>query len=107
MRDKWALIDDIRELNCDYTARNARDGLKMMTDHFDEIGTLCLDHDLGDEEEPTGFDVLKRLFFNNLVPDHVQLVTSNPVGRANMANLLEDNGYESSDGINFLRTQFL
>ena len=102
-KTKWAIIDDIRELNCDFIAKDARAGIKMMTDHFDEIGTLCMDHDLGDAEEMNGYEVLKFLMLKGLVPDHVQMVTSNPVGRTNMANLLIAEGYETVDGINFLR----
>lgn len=104
MKDKWAIIDDIRELNCDFIAKNGRDGLQMMTEHFDEIRVLCLDHDLGDVNEPTGFDVLSSLMLRWLVPEEVQLVTSNPVGRDRMANLLMDNGYQKSvNGLVFRR----
>ena len=103
-RDAWAIIDDIRELNCQYVAKTGWDGIEMMREHIEEIGVLCLDHDLGDAHAMNGFDVLYRLMLEGLVPDRVQLVTSNPVGRTNMGNLLLDRGYESRDGINFIKT---
>jgi hypothetical protein len=101
MKDKWAIIDDIRELNCDFIAKTGHEGITMMTEHFEEIGTLCMDHDLGDADDMNGFQVLELLMFWDLVPDHVQLVTSNPVGRTNMSDLLRSKSYQSKDGINF------
>ena len=101
-KDKWAIIDDIRELNCHYIAKTGFEGISMMRAHFSEIGVLCMDHDLG-EHGMNGFDALYRLLLEGLVPDRVQLVTSNPVGRKNMSDLLLDRGYESKDGINFFR----
>jgi hypothetical protein len=99
----WAIIDDIRELNCELIAKNARDGLTMVMENFDRIECLCLDHDLG--EVLNGYDVLCHLMYKGFVPDHVQLVTSNPVGRANMASVLERNGYETKDGRNFYKVE--
>jgi hypothetical protein len=96
----WLLIDDIRDLNCDVIARTAKAGLKLL-----EQGgwsTVCFDHDLG-EDEATGYEVMAHAFLADWMKEvkHVQLVTSNPVGRTNMANLLKDEGYSSKDGINF------
>ena len=103
MKDKWAIIDDIRELNCDFIAKTGWDGIAMMREHIVEIKTLCMDHDLGDANAMNGFDVLYRLSLENLIPDHVQMVTSNPVGRMNMANFLLGKGFETRDGLNFYR----
>ena len=96
MKLKWALIDDLRDIYCDFVARNGHDGLTMMKEHFDEIGTLCLDHDLGDAHELSGYDVLKALLAEELLPDIVILVTDNPIGRENMARELVANGYKRS-----------
>lgn len=101
MKDKWAIIDDIRELHCDFIAKTPADGVKMMRDNFDEIGHLCMDHDLC--SAVTGYDVLRTLGNMELIPEHVQMVTSNPVGRMNMANYLLGLGYETRDGINFYK----
>lgn len=99
----WAIIDDIRELNCELIAKNARDGIHMVIENFDRIECLCLDHDLG--EVLNGYDVLCHLFEVGKVPNHVQLVTSNPVGRANMANVLKHNEYKTKDGRNFYKVE--
>lgn len=102
MKDKWAIIDDFRELNCDLIAKSGLVGLEMMAANFEDIICLCLDHDLGNPDEMNGYEVLQELFLRNLVPEHVQLVTSNPIGRKNMTNLLIAEGYERSiDGLNF------
>lgn len=99
----WAIIDDIRELNCELIAKNARDGIKMVMENFDRIECLCLDHDLG--EAMNGYDVLCHLMYRNLVPNNVQLVTANPVGQVNMARVLEHYGYETKDGRNFYKVE--
>lgn len=96
---KWLIIDDIRTLNCDIVARTAREGIKLMEEHFYEVECLCLDHDLG--EALNGYDVLRELFLLEIVPDKVQLVTSNPVGRQNMEKVLLREGYSTKDGRNF------
>jgi hypothetical protein len=48
---------------------------------------------------------LCHLMYRGFVPDHVQLVTSNPVGRTNMARVLEHYGYETKDGRNFYKVE--
>lgn len=100
---KWAIIDDIRELNCDLIAKTGEHGIEMMGEHIHEIECLCLDHDLGDQDAINGYEVLKILFQRQLVPRHVQLVTSNPVGRYNMEALLLANAYNTKDGRNFYK----
>ena len=95
----WAIIDDIRTLNCELVARTARDGIQMVVDNFDNIECLCLDNDLGEVVE--GYDVLCHLMYMNKVPDKVQLVTSNPVAQQKMGKLLQSNGYKTIDNRNF------
>ena len=96
----WLLIDDQRNLNCQVTARTAKTG-KACLALLDNITTLCLDHDLGEEE--TGYDVCKWACENGFMPDHVQIVTSNPVGRENIARCLEAHGYTSKDNNNYYK----
>lgn len=103
MKNKWAIIDDERTLNCELIARNGRDGIKLVQDHFEEIECLCMDHDLGDAKKMSGYDVLQILGQLNVLPDKIQLVTSNPVGRLNMRKFLEKQGFITNDGINFIR----
>jgi hypothetical protein len=94
----WLLIDDIRDLNTDAIARTAGAGKALLKAYPWEC--LCLDHDLGETSE-TGYQVLLWAINENALPEKVQLVTSNPVGRANMAQTLLANGYRSKDGFNF------
>jgi hypothetical protein len=70
---------------------------------------LYLDHDLGPKsKDKTGLDILKFMFrylwncYRAKRPRFIQLVTSNPVGKQNMANILKDNGYKTKDGHNFI-----
>lgn len=93
----WLLIDDVRDLNADAIARTPEAGKRLLG--AGPWSCLCLDHDLGTPE--SGYDVLVWALTNDCLPRRVQLVTSNPVGRRNMAAALEVAGYTSLDGINF------
>jgi hypothetical protein len=96
----WLLIDDMRDsMGCDIVARNLEAGKKML--EVCDWECVCLDHDLGAGE--SGYDILKWAFEKGRVPSHVQLVTNNPVGRKNMANLLKDNGYNNKNGLDFFK----
>ena len=95
----WLLIDDCRDLNCEVIARTPNAGKKLLA--LGGWECVCFDHDLGTNE--SGYDVLKWASAANFLPDRVQLVTSNPVGRKNMKNLLLDNGFKTKDGFNFKR----
>ncbi len=97
----WLLIGDVIDLYCDVIARTPEAARKILTVVGYEFDCVCFDHDLGCQE--TGLDVLRYGIESETLPNHVQLVTSNPVGRQNMANLLTDNGYTSKDGINFYK----
>lgn len=99
----WLLIDDIRNLGCDVTVRTATAGKRALLSYVGDIECLCLDHDLGPDQE-SGYDIAKWAFEYDVMPKWVQIVTSNPVGRQNIANLLMDHGYKSSDGINYRLT---
>lgn len=85
MSEFHLLIDDVRELNMDYTARDGIDGLRALDTH--PVTHLYMDHDLG-EQDTTGYDVLVFALEAGICPPNVLLVTSNPVGRQNMANAL-------------------
>lgn len=99
----WIAIDDNRDWGCDIVARNAEGGTLILSvlKNLSAFEGLCLDHDLGPGK--SGYDVLKWGLENDLIPKHVQLVTMNPVGRNNMALLLEEYGYESTDRTNFYK----
>lgn len=95
----WLLIDDIRDLKCDVIARTPASARKMLAVGGWEC--ICFDHDLGCEE--SGYDIMKEALSNNFLQDipQIQLVTSNPVGRENMANLLLSNKFTTKDNVNF------
>lgn len=51
---------------------------------------LCLDHDLGNATEKTGYDVICFLEENtHFLPKEIFLVTSNPVGRQRMQQVID------------------
>lgn len=97
----WLLIDDVRDLNCHITARTPEAAKTVLPIHDWEV--ICYDHDLAAEE--SGYDILKWAIENGYMAPHIQLVTSNPVGRQNMTHLLEADGYVSKDGYNFFKDQ--
>lgn len=91
MTEFHLLIDDFREFYVDHIAKNARDGQKALLAF--PVTHLYMDHDLGDENEPTGYDVICWAIERGCVPANVTMVTSNPVGRDNMVAALENIGY--------------
>lgn len=97
----YLLIDDAKTYGSDITARTARAGkliLERLSGYIDELG---IDHDLGGEI--SGYDVVVWALANNYLPDRVQVVSMNPVGRKAIVNVLLDNGYRSRDNTNFVR----
>ena len=56
MTEFHLLIDDFREFYVDHIAKNAADGQKALLSF--PVTHLYMDHDLGDENEPTGYDVI-------------------------------------------------
>lgn len=86
----WLLIDDTRDLNCDAIARTSDAAKKLLF-----IGgweCVVFDHDLGLKSQ-TGYDVLTWAIENDLLPNRVQLCTSNPVGRKRIEQALLMAGY--------------
>ena len=95
----WLIIDDTRELNCEAIARTAEAAKQLLKRNCWEC--VCFDHDLGEGE--SGYDVMRWMFDMKIYPDHIQIVTSNPVGSKNMTSLLEEHKYVSKDGYNFYK----
>jgi CheY-like chemotaxis protein len=100
----WILIDDIRNLGCDVTCRTGEDGLRAIFAKPNKFDVLCIDHDLG--EGMNGYEVIQELARHAVLPPRVQIVSSNPVGVQNIANVLKDEGYVTKDGRNFSRGRF-
>ena len=82
------LIDDQRSLPVDRIARTYQEGVAALAEQHWDI--LYLDHDLGDfsgvdGKELTGYDIACWLEQNpQHLPDRIEIVTSNPVGRRNI-----------------------
>ena len=91
----------VRNLNCEFIARTAGEGMQLLQQYAGQIECVCLDHDLG--EKLTGYDVACWALERDLMPRHVQLVTSNPVGRKNISDALIVYKYSTKNGIDFYR----
>jgi len=90
------LIDDVRDINVDITARTPETGKRILQSQ--PITHLYLDHDLGQDsdgnEVDNGYKVLNWAIENDCVPANVIVVYSNPVGRTNIERALEYEGYK-------------
>lgn len=90
--EKHVLIDDVRSGRVDLICRTAREGIEALKEGG--ITHLYLDNDLGVVGGYDGIDILQWARDNDLVPPNVMLVTSNPVARKRMEELLmHDLGY--------------
>jgi hypothetical protein len=79
-------LDDLRPYPTGFKiARNVEEAKYYMENC--RINILSLDHDLG-ENVPTGYDLTKWMVENDRWANIIYLHTSNPVGRANMFQLL-------------------
>jgi hypothetical protein len=84
-------LDDVRLPPDEFQAwcTNTKDMKKFLTDYWGHIEVISLDHDLGDEDYGTGYDVIT--FIEELVHVHgwephmeFRIHSDNPVGRKNM-----------------------
>lgn len=92
MNEFHLLIDDFREFDVDHIAKTAQDGRQALLSF--PVTHLYMDHDLGEYSDTDGYKVVTWALERGVCPAHVQLVTSNPVGRDNMARALENYGYQ-------------
>lgn len=105
MKKCWYIyLDDIRKPEKDFKYSKGIPITVIVRDYNSMIGTLIdllntdskiiidLDHDLG--EEKTGYDVCKWIVENQYPLTAFHVHTMNPVGRANMIQLLKHYGYE-------------
>lgn len=100
----WLLIDDQRNLNTEAVARTSEEGKRLLKQQ--EWECVCIDHDLGEFDPVTGKEtngchIIEWAIKNNCLPKQVQIVTSNPVGRNNIAAILKAGNYTSIDGVNY------
>jgi len=97
----YLLIDDLRDTPTDFIARTpdaAKDALRLLQP---VLTCAIFDHDLGECE--SGYDVMTWALERGFMPDNVQLVTSNPVGRDNMIAALIDAGYTAKNKVEYYK----
>ena len=103
MKEFNLLIDDIRneemcgvtDMKFDYIARNPYTGMEALKTQ--PVTHLWLDNDLG-YSMMEGWEILNWARDNDLLPDHIILVTANPVSKRRMAETLKnDLGYTRTD----------
>jgi DNA-binding response OmpR family regulator len=82
-------VDDSKpEPNGCSVARTYDDALRMLRRY--EWDVLYLDHDLGDDDGRTGYDLLVQIRAENRVPREVVCISWNPVGKRRIVNLVSD-----------------
>ncbi|WP_336784125.1 cyclic-phosphate processing receiver domain-containing protein [Paenibacillus illinoisensis] len=86
-------LDDVRPAPDGWLwAKTASECYEMLSRHVGEVNILSLDHDLGDFNAPTGYDLVKAICYElettDLLPRSIYLHSSNPVGRDNMYSAL-------------------
>lgn len=86
-------LDDERPmpLGFDYHARTAHEAIELL--EAGGVTTISLDHDLGDEQNGTGYDVacyIEQAAYNGMfAPIEVTIHSANPVGRDRMQQALD------------------
>ncbi|AFQ22244.1 hypothetical protein My1_085 [Pectobacterium phage My1] len=92
------LFDDVRNLEgMDIIARTTEAMHSLIELHLIKGCYLYMDNDLGASEE--GYDILTTILTKtDNRPAYVHLVTSNPVARIRMQQLLEAEGYTAYIG---------
>lgn len=95
MEELHLLIDDLRSVGQDIVARTPDEGKRLLATK--PVTHLYIDHDLGldpqGNEYDNGYKVVCWAIENNCLPCHVQIVSSNPVGRQNIEAALTEAGY--------------
>ena len=88
------LIDDLKDLGVENVARTAADGKRMLVEN--NVSHLYIDHDLGEKE--SGYDIINWAIENNVLPNWIQIVSYNPVGRINIERALKNQGFVQVKG---------
>lgn len=91
------LIDDVRNIDATKVCRTYDEGIEAL--RTEEWETLYLDHDLGDPDpKKTGYGIACFIEENpSHRPYRIQLVSQNPVGRANIIRAISK-FYWTNDG---------
>lgn len=88
----WLDDDPVRDTWVDDTwviVRTAKEAVSLIWAHLEDVEEVSLDHDLGDADGWTGYDVISYYeeWVGLGITDHVPIFTihsANPVGRKNM-----------------------
>lgn len=94
------LIDDLRNTNAAYVARNPDAAFHYLS--LKEWDEVQFDNDLG-EASHEGYQILDWMLGKGIFPKTVILVTSNPVARDRMAASLLASGYKKRTPMIFKR----
>ena len=98
----YVMIDDLRDIE-DFVSsdeetkviRTFQEGMKFVENEDLRDLYLLMDNDLGDDRPGLeGYDILSAAIDAGNYPKGVVLVTSNPVARKRMGDMLVLNGYE-------------
>lgn len=100
MRHVYIWLDDMRELNvdvhanCYVHAHSYYEAIYFIQEHahYGDYITIDFDHDLGLDK--SGYDVAKWIVEHNIQNLDFLIHSMNPVGRANISQLLTHYGYK-------------
>lgn len=86
-------IDDEREApaEADFWAKSYDEAIKIFKNNEDKTFIVDFDHDLG--EDKTGYDIAKYIVEQNIPIIAYKIHSMNPIGRANINQLLSHYGY--------------
>ena len=85
-------LDDVRPMPDDFDChvRTAQDAIALLK--AGRVGCISLDHDLGEGDVGTGYDVasfIEECAFNGIRPPQCQIHSANPVGVQNMRRAID------------------
>ena len=95
------LIDDCRNLGCDFVIRSGESAMKILPLLKDKINILYLDYDL--ELGLSGLDVITRLNIQKCLPNIIQIVSSHPGGVEMIKEFLRDHKFKPISKRTFFR----
>lgn len=76
----------------DIHIKTAQEAIKLIEQG--NVKKISLDHDLGEPENGTGYDVAKKIemlaFFGKIQPIEWAIHSANPIGRQNMQKAMEN-----------------
>lgn len=87
----WLDDERIAPAIADYWAKSYDEAIEIFKNNEDKIFIVDFDHDLG--KNKTGYDVAKYIVENNIPMIAYKVHSMNPIGRANIDQLLSHYGY--------------